>query len=176
MHRHISIRGRVRPSVHPSVGPSVRPVLFSKVIRTHTRRILCRVSGLVTSKYSILLFQRHFSSKSMVDPRPLKILILHRKRKIQKSKNMAAWQIQFLRPPCFWKCKIVRIFLDLKFSMRAMFFSKIVKSNILNKDNSINNNFFGLKFPTLVGYLPLNIQFWNMTFRPNLNAFSGDEN
>ena len=43
MRRRISIRGRVRPSV----GPSVRPVLFSKVISTHTRRILCRVSGLV---------------------------------------------------------------------------------------------------------------------------------
>ena len=35
----------------PSVGPSVRPfvgtVLFSKVKSTHTRRVLCRVSGLV---------------------------------------------------------------------------------------------------------------------------------
>ena len=37
----------VRPSVRRSVGPSVRPVLFSKVISMHTRRILCRVSGLV---------------------------------------------------------------------------------------------------------------------------------
>ena len=34
-------------SVRPSVRPSVCPVLFSKVKRTHTRRILCRVSGLV---------------------------------------------------------------------------------------------------------------------------------
>ena len=39
MRRRFSIRGRVRPSV--------RPVLFSKVISTHTRRILCRLSGLV---------------------------------------------------------------------------------------------------------------------------------
>ena len=31
----------------PSVGPSVCPVLFSKVKSTHTRRIFCRVSGLV---------------------------------------------------------------------------------------------------------------------------------
>ena len=38
MRLRISIRGRVRQSVGPSVGPSVR---------THTRRILCRVSGLV---------------------------------------------------------------------------------------------------------------------------------
>ena len=42
---------RLCPSVRPSVGPSVRrsvcPVLFLKVKRTHTRRILCRVSGLV---------------------------------------------------------------------------------------------------------------------------------
>ena len=37
------------PSVGPSVGPSVRPVLFSKVKSTHTGRILCRVSGLVSS-------------------------------------------------------------------------------------------------------------------------------
>ena len=34
--------------VCPSVCPSVRPVLFSKVKSTHTRRILCRVSGLVS--------------------------------------------------------------------------------------------------------------------------------
>ena len=34
-------------SVRPSVRPSVCPVLFSKVKSTHTRRILCRVSGLV---------------------------------------------------------------------------------------------------------------------------------
>ena len=55
MRRRISIWGCVRPSVRRSVrrsvGPSVRrsvcPVLFSKVKRTHTRRILCRVSGLV---------------------------------------------------------------------------------------------------------------------------------
>ena len=43
MRRRISIRGCVRPSV----GPYVRPVLFSKVKSTHTRRILCRVSGIV---------------------------------------------------------------------------------------------------------------------------------
>ena len=51
MRRRISIRGCVRPSVGPSVRPSVRPsvcpVLFSKVKNTHTRRIFCRVSGLV---------------------------------------------------------------------------------------------------------------------------------
>ena len=44
----VSVRPSVRRSVRPSVGPSVRPVLFSKVKRTHTRRILCRVSGLVS--------------------------------------------------------------------------------------------------------------------------------
>ena len=43
MRRRISIRGCVRLSV----CPSVRPVLFSKVKSTNTRRILCRVSGLV---------------------------------------------------------------------------------------------------------------------------------
>ena len=43
MRLRISIRGRVRTSVGPTVGP----VLFSKVKSTHTRRILCRVSGLV---------------------------------------------------------------------------------------------------------------------------------
>ena len=51
MRRRISIRGCVRPSVRPSVRrsvrPSVCPVLFSKVKTTHSRRILCRVSGLV---------------------------------------------------------------------------------------------------------------------------------
>ena len=41
-----------QPSVGPSVCRSVRPVLFSKVKSTHTRRILCRVSGLVTFLYS----------------------------------------------------------------------------------------------------------------------------
>ena len=45
MRRSISIRGCVRSSV----SPYVRPVLFSKVKSTHTRRILCRVSGLVFS-------------------------------------------------------------------------------------------------------------------------------
>ena len=34
-------------SVRPSVRRSVCPALFSKVKSTHTRRILCRVSGLV---------------------------------------------------------------------------------------------------------------------------------
>ena len=37
----------VRRSVSPSIGLSVCPVLSSKVKITHTRRILCRVSGLV---------------------------------------------------------------------------------------------------------------------------------
>ena len=37
----------VRRSVRPSVRRSVRPVLFSKMKNTYTRRILCRVSGLV---------------------------------------------------------------------------------------------------------------------------------
>ena len=37
----------------PSVGPSVGPALFSKVKSTHTRRILCRVSGFV-SLYPVL--------------------------------------------------------------------------------------------------------------------------
>ena len=45
------------PSVRRSVGPSVRRsvclVLFSKMKSTHTRRILCRVSGLVLSIFSI---------------------------------------------------------------------------------------------------------------------------
>ena len=40
-------------SVRLSVCPSVRPVLFSKVKRTHTRRILCRVSGLVTCQFTV---------------------------------------------------------------------------------------------------------------------------
>ena len=39
----------VRPSVRRSVRRSVRPALFSKVNSTRTRRILCRVSGLVLS-------------------------------------------------------------------------------------------------------------------------------
>jgi len=47
MRRRISIRGRVRPSVGPFVRRSVCPALFSKVKKMHTRRILCRVSGLV---------------------------------------------------------------------------------------------------------------------------------
>ena len=41
------------PSVRWSVGPSVGPVLFSKMKKTHTRRILCRVSGLVTSSIAL---------------------------------------------------------------------------------------------------------------------------
>ena len=36
------------PSVRRSVRRSVCPMLFSKVKSTHTRRILCRVSGLVS--------------------------------------------------------------------------------------------------------------------------------
>ena len=42
-----SVGSSVGPSVGPSVRRSVCPVLFSKVKRTHTRRILCRVSSLV---------------------------------------------------------------------------------------------------------------------------------
>ena len=45
MLRRISIRGCVRPQIRRSL----RPVLFLKVRSTHTRRILCRVSGLVPS-------------------------------------------------------------------------------------------------------------------------------
>ena len=44
----MSVRRSVRPSVRPSVRRSVGPALFSKVKSTHTRRILCRVSGLVS--------------------------------------------------------------------------------------------------------------------------------
>ena len=60
MRRRISIRGRVRPSVRlsvrPSVGPSVRMshVIFEGEI-THTRRILCRVSGLVFSPLPLFI-------------------------------------------------------------------------------------------------------------------------
>ena len=42
-----SVGRSVGPSVRRSVRRSVGPVLFSKVKSTHTRRILCRVSGLV---------------------------------------------------------------------------------------------------------------------------------
>ena len=42
-----SVRRSVRRSVRLFVSPSVCHLLFTKVKRTHTRRILCRVSGLV---------------------------------------------------------------------------------------------------------------------------------
>ena len=42
-------------SVRLSVRPSVCPVLFSKVKSTHTRRILCRVSGLVPLHFLLFL-------------------------------------------------------------------------------------------------------------------------
>ena len=48
MRRRISIRGPVRRFVRRSVHRSVCPVLFSKVKSAHTRRILYRVSGLVS--------------------------------------------------------------------------------------------------------------------------------
>ena len=44
-----------------SVRPSVCTVLFSKVKRTHTRRILCRVSGLVSFLPAFLSFLQFFS-------------------------------------------------------------------------------------------------------------------
>ena len=54
MRRRISIRGCVRPSVRPSVrrsvGPSVRPSV-PRYFQTRTRRIWCRVSGLVSLKF-----------------------------------------------------------------------------------------------------------------------------
>ena len=78
----------------------------------------------------------------MTDPSPLKISILHRKRENQKSKNMAAWKIRFLRPPCFSKCKFFFIFSDLKFSMKEIFFSKILNYYIINKYYVINRYFF----------------------------------
>ena len=43
---------RLCPSVRRSVRRSVCPVLFSRVKRTHTRRILCRVSGLVKKRFA----------------------------------------------------------------------------------------------------------------------------
>ena len=59
MRRRISIRGRVRPSFRPSVRPSV-PCYF----QTRSRRILCRVSGLVSSIFPRLInglpFPLHF--------------------------------------------------------------------------------------------------------------------
>ena len=78
----------------------------------------------------------------MTDPCPLKISILHRKRENQKSKNMAAWKIRFLRPPCFSKCKFFFIFSDLKLSMKVIFFSKILNYNIINKYYIIDWYFF----------------------------------
>ena len=49
-------------SVRRSAGPSVRPVLFSKVISTHTRRILCRVSGLVLLSWvRLIITEKKFS-------------------------------------------------------------------------------------------------------------------
>ena len=58
MRRRISIRGCVRPSVHPSVRQSVRPSVRLSVpsyFQTRTRRILCRVSGLVVTVVVISL-------------------------------------------------------------------------------------------------------------------------
>ena len=45
-----SVRRSVRPSVHPSVRRSIRPQLFSKKKSTPSRRIFCRVSGLVVEQ------------------------------------------------------------------------------------------------------------------------------
>ena len=45
---------RVCLSIRPSSRSSVGPALFSKVKSTHTRRISCRVSGLVFSSHNFL--------------------------------------------------------------------------------------------------------------------------
>ena len=56
MRRRISLRGCVRPSVHPSI-----PSYF----QTRTRRILCRVSGLVLFKSrSTFMFHSFIISKT----------------------------------------------------------------------------------------------------------------
>ena len=66
MRRRISIRGYVRRSVGPSVRRSVCPVLFSKEKRTPTRRILCRVSGLVKTFFSTRFFPNSPISEFLV--------------------------------------------------------------------------------------------------------------
>ena len=72
-----------------------------------------------------ILFHRAFWK--ILKSGPLKILILHKKRKIKKSKNMAAFQNRISRPLCFQKCKIHQPFAEIKFSMEKLFFSKNVK-------------------------------------------------
>ena len=65
MRRRISLRGCVRPSVRPSVRSSVRRSVVPSVPRyfqTRTRRILCRVSGLVLSFFLFFVnFSHHFA-------------------------------------------------------------------------------------------------------------------
>ena len=78
-----------------------------------------------------------FPFKITSDPCPLRILILHGKCENEKSKNMGTWQIRLPRCPCFSKCKFFCFFPDLKFSMGAMFFSKVSKFNKTNNKNFI---------------------------------------
>ena len=54
------------PSVGPSVRRSVGPALFSKVKSTHTRRILCRVSGLVSFTFFTQILRYAFAAEILV--------------------------------------------------------------------------------------------------------------
>ena len=115
-----------------------------------------------------------FPFKIRSDPCPLKILILHGKCENEKSKNMGTWQIRLPRCPCFSKCKNICFFPDLKFSMGAMFFSKISKFNKTNIKNFIFAKLIAKKITALVLIAGFNTKFWNMTFSPHLKALTGD--
>ena len=67
------------PSVGPSVRRSVGPVLFSKLKSTHTRRIFCRVSGLVFP-----FLQNGFASQKCNSPNLNRV---EKKRKRKKKKK-----------------------------------------------------------------------------------------
>ena len=68
-------------SVRPSVHRSVRPMLFSKIKRTRTRRILCRVSGLVSICSSSAARQEpnHLVSSALLQSDLKKAILAHLK-------------------------------------------------------------------------------------------------
>ena len=100
-HWLISTAEKVHERVIKRFSFSVLPIVIAHHTNSsHQRNFRVGFRG---PEHSIL-FNR--ALREILESCPLRILILHEKREIEKTKNMAAFPNQIPRPPCFQKCKI----------------------------------------------------------------------